>query len=190
MSSGRVNALAITTRQGHVVYERFYDHFSEGEKAEIRVAFDQVAGPSSAAAAAVVVEDAEIVGRYRNGRIVCIPSGDLLFFALGTGEYTELALSAVLAAIIAAYKEVFRGASLTDALLFSNYAVVVLVVDEVCREGLVGLTDRLSIQKAIAMRLPYEPPAPEKSKSSFSRMLSSKSQSVQQQAQQPQQASG
>jgi hypothetical protein len=40
------------------------------------------------------------------------------------------------------------------------------------------------------MRLPYEPPAPEKSKSSFSRMLSSKSQSVQQQAQQPQQASG
>ncbi|KAI3436211.1 hypothetical protein D9Q98_002265 [Chlorella vulgaris] len=189
MSSGRVNALAITTRQGHVVYERFYDQFSEGEKAEIRSAFDQVAGPSSAAAAAAV-EDAEIVGRYRNGRIVCIPSGDLLFFALGTGDYTELALSAVLAAIIAAYKEVFRGASLTDALLFSNYAIVVLVVDEVCREGLLGLTDRLSIQKAIAMRLPYEPPAPEKSKSSFSRMLSSKSQSVQQQAQQPQQASG
>lgn len=57
-------------------------------------------------------------------------------------------------------------------------------------QGLLGLTDRLSIQKAIAMRLPYEPPAPEKSKSSFSRMLSSKSQSVQQQAQQPQQASG
>lgn len=44
------------------------------------------------------------------------------------------AVSAVLAAIIAAYKEVFRGASLTDALLFSNYAIVVLVVDEVCRE--------------------------------------------------------
>jgi hypothetical protein len=27
----------------------------------------------------------------RNGRIVGIPSGDLLFFALGTGEYSELA---------------------------------------------------------------------------------------------------
>ena len=27
----------------------------------------------------------------RNGRIVCIPSGELLFYALGTGEYNELA---------------------------------------------------------------------------------------------------
>jgi hypothetical protein len=57
-------APALPRLQGHVVYERFYDQFSEGEKAEIRSAFDQVAGPSSAAAPAAV-EDAEIVGRYR-----------------------------------------------------------------------------------------------------------------------------
>jgi hypothetical protein len=37
----------------------------------------------------------------------------------------------------------------------------------------VELTDKLSIQKAIAMRLPYEPPAPEKPGKgvSFTRML-------------------
>ncbi|EFN53185.1 hypothetical protein CHLNCDRAFT_137003 [Chlorella variabilis] len=175
MSCGRINALAITTRQGQVVYERFYDQFSEGEKAEIRGAFDGVAGPSSAAAAArSTADDVELVGRFRNGRIVCIPSGELLLFALGTGEYNELALAEVLRTIIAVYREVFKAAALTDALLFSNYALAALVVDEVCREGLVELTDRLSIQKAIAMRLPYEPPAEKSGKSTFSRLRSSK----------------
>ena len=49
-----------------MVYERFYDQFSEGEKAEIRGAFDGVAGPSSAAAAArSTADDVELVGRFR-----------------------------------------------------------------------------------------------------------------------------
>ena len=120
-----------------------------------------------------------------------IPSGDLLFFALGTGEYSELAcewcgcgrhgglahssapplaaastaaaphapvcrhrlaplpthlpprptplllppvVAEVLRAIIAAYRELFKAASLTDGVLLSNYALAVLVVDEVCKE--------------------------------------------------------
>lgn len=136
-------ALAVATRQGHVVYERFYEAFSEAEKAEVRGAFDQVAGPSSGSAAPA--EEEELVGRYRwvpqgssageaegahawahaaehfapgrktasvlcqlrtlralplhaaagfasrNGRIVAIPAGELVFYALGTGEYSELA---------------------------------------------------------------------------------------------------
>lgn len=37
MSSGRVHALAVATRPaGQVVYERFYDAFSEAEKGEVR----------------------------------------------------------------------------------------------------------------------------------------------------------
>lgn len=171
MSSGRVAALAVATRQGHVVYERFYEAFSEAEKAEVRGAFDQVAGPSSGSA--TPAEEEELVGRYRNGRIVAIPAGELVFYALGTGEYSELALSEVLRVIISTYREIFKAPSLTDAVLFSNYAVTALVVDEVVREGIVELTDRLSIQKAIAMRLPYEPPV-EKSKGSLSNLLSKK----------------
>jgi hypothetical protein len=46
-----------------VVYERFYDNFSGGEKAEIRGAFDQVAGPSSSSAAPA--DDEELVGRFK-----------------------------------------------------------------------------------------------------------------------------
>ena len=64
MASGRVNALLIATRQRQVVYERFYDNFSEGEKAEIRGAFDQVAGPSSSSSAAAADDD-ELVGRFK-----------------------------------------------------------------------------------------------------------------------------
>ena len=37
MSSGRVHTLAVATRPGgQVVYERFYDAFSEAEKGEVR----------------------------------------------------------------------------------------------------------------------------------------------------------
>lgn len=37
MSSGRVQTLAVATRPGgQVVYERFYDSFSEAEKGEVR----------------------------------------------------------------------------------------------------------------------------------------------------------
>lgn len=55
MSSGRVYALLIATPTRHVVFERFYDTFTEPEKAEIRGAFDQLADTRSA----------EAVGRYK-----------------------------------------------------------------------------------------------------------------------------
>ena len=52
-------------------------------------------------------------------------------------------MAEVLRAIIGAYKDLFKvqqqqggsgGGGLSDALLFSNYGLVALVVDEVCRE--------------------------------------------------------
>lgn len=65
-------ALAVATRQGHVVYERFYEAFSEAEKAEVRGAFDQVAGPSSGSSSAA--EEEELVGRFR--WVLQGPAGD------------------------------------------------------------------------------------------------------------------
>jgi hypothetical protein len=70
------------TLQGQVVYERFYEQFSEGEKGEIRGAFDAVAGPSSAAASAGAVQDGmELVGRFR--RAYCHLQGSC--YACGMG---------------------------------------------------------------------------------------------------------
>lgn len=43
-------------------------------------------------------------------------------------------MAEVLRVIIGVYRELFRATSLTDAVLFSNYALTALVVDEVCRE--------------------------------------------------------
>lgn len=40
----------------------------------------------------------------------------------------------VLRAIIGTYRELFKAPALTEAGLFSNYALTALVVDEVCRE--------------------------------------------------------
>lgn len=44
------------------------------------------------------------------------------------------AVAEVLRAIIAAYRELFKAATLTDGVLLSNYAMAVLVVNEVCKE--------------------------------------------------------
>ena len=57
MASGRVYALLIASNARQVVFERFYDNFSEPEKAEIRSAFDQVASEGRGAV--------EAVGRYK-----------------------------------------------------------------------------------------------------------------------------
>lgn len=63
MSFDRVAAVVIATRaEGNVVYERFYEDFSETEKGEIREAMHQASayvGPGS---------DAEALGQWRCGR--------------------------------------------------------------------------------------------------------------------------
>lgn len=38
---GRIHAFAVTNRNGNVLYERFYDHLSEIQKAEMRTAMGQ-----------------------------------------------------------------------------------------------------------------------------------------------------
>jgi hypothetical protein len=94
---------------------------------------------------------------YRNGKIVMITSGELYFFALGTGEYNELVLTELLRCIIASYKDIFKTSStnvLTEDVLFQNYAATVMIVGEVLKEGLAELTDRGSIARSLIMKLP------------------------------------
>lgn len=124
-----------------------------------------------------------------------IPSGELLFFALGTGEYNELAcmsllnssqskiflflicsspgyyvVAEVVRAIIGTYKDMFKG-SLTDTLLLQNYAATVLVVGEVLKEGLVEHIDKASIQRALLLKLPTVETADQKQKGLFGGLM-------------------
>jgi hypothetical protein len=117
--------------------------------------------------------------RFRNGYILAIPSGELLFCSLGTGEYNPLArecdpwqhlpsssactspptcvaclaVAVVLNTLVDVLKELTKGQALTDVLLFQNYAQTVLVIDELCKEGLVELVDTGSIIKAMALKV-------------------------------------
>lgn len=84
-SSGRVACLILATRSGLVIYERFYERLAEAEKAELRAACDEITPPEGAA------PGQELVGRFRGGRLVGVASGEVVLYALGTGEYTELA---------------------------------------------------------------------------------------------------
>lgn len=90
----------------------------------------------------------------RNGRIVAIPFGELIFFGLGTGEYHELALCAVLHAIIAAYSDLHKGQVFTDDLFFQNWAQTIFVIEEVCKEGYVEHIDQEGLKKALAFKIP------------------------------------
>ena len=60
------------------------------------------------------------------------------------------AVSEVLRAIISTYREVFKAPNLTDAVLFSNYAVAALVVDEVVREVRCAQPQRSAAQRNTA----------------------------------------
>ena len=53
-----IHALLVTTRTGHVIYERFYSVLAEPEKAELRVACDAT-GIRTAA------DGQECVGRWK-----------------------------------------------------------------------------------------------------------------------------
>jgi hypothetical protein len=63
MDTGRIQAVVIATAAGNVVYERFYDAFSEVEKADVRGSFHE----ASSALLNKAQEEAEYVARYRCG---------------------------------------------------------------------------------------------------------------------------
>ena len=61
MDTGRIQAVLIATTSGDVVYERFYERYSEQEKAELRAALYQAAEPSVSDAA----DGSEFASRYK-----------------------------------------------------------------------------------------------------------------------------
>ena len=66
---------------------------------------------------------------------VCCPSSPARLHACRPAPpLPPTAVAEVLRAIIAAYRDLFKAASLTDGVLLANYALAVLVVDEVCKE--------------------------------------------------------
>lgn len=85
------------------------------------------------------------------------------------------AVGIVLRAIIDTLKELTRAPTLTDALLFQNYAQTILVLDEVCKEGIVEHLDKASILKAMALKLPaYGPDVVDRSISGIKSIMSQK----------------
>ena len=46
MDSGRIQAIIIAASSGNVIYERFYDSFSEQDKAELRASLSESAEQS------------------------------------------------------------------------------------------------------------------------------------------------
>lgn len=59
MDLGRVHCFLVSTRQGEVVYERFYDRLNEVEKAEVRAAFH------TASTNVTLTIDDDFVGAYK-----------------------------------------------------------------------------------------------------------------------------
>jgi hypothetical protein len=62
---GRIQCILLSTLDGYVIYERFYDQFNDIQKAEIRTSFDEAVGSHD------VVHGLEVVGRFKYGVILC-----------------------------------------------------------------------------------------------------------------------
>jgi hypothetical protein len=162
---GRVHALIIATRaEGAVLYERYYDRYSELDKAEIRAAFQQAAEATGAAAGAAgagggAADGRDACGAFRGACFVLIPASDLCFFALGSGEYDEMALSGLLRVLMVAIADA-AGRPASSAVFLArggaSAARAALAVDEVLNEGLVDAVDRDAVRKGAKGKAPWE----------------------------------
>jgi hypothetical protein len=63
-----------------------------------------------------------------------VPVTDLVFFAMGSGEYDEPALADVLDTVIASVRDAL-GRPATEALLTDKFARFAVLVDEIINEG-------------------------------------------------------
>ena len=115
MDTGRIHAVILATASGNVVYERFFERYSEQDKAELRAVLAEAAEASTSGAP----DGAEFATRYRQAWLACMlytcegcfseqnhhkfcqcqcrdtavafrKEGDLVYFAVGSGEYDEL----------------------------------------------------------------------------------------------------
>ncbi|KAG2448120.1 hypothetical protein HYH02_006705 [Chlamydomonas schloesseri] len=150
MDVGRLHCFVVATKGGDVLYERFFDRFTELEKAEIRAAF-------SAASSNVRLQydDQDFIAPYKTARFAFIPSVDTVFYLMGSGEYDELGLVEILRVIISVLKDVL-GKAPSSALLLDKYARLCLLVDEVINEGLLEAVDKEAIKKGIKGKAPWE----------------------------------
>lgn len=125
---GRVQCILLSTIDGYVVYERFYDVFNDIQKAEIRTSFDDALGSNT------VRKGLELTGRFKNGRVVGLCADDIIAFSLGTGNCDELVLLDLLEHLITVLKDVTKSNVLNDMVLFDHYTLVAHVVDEMCKD--------------------------------------------------------
>eukprot|EP00878_Enallax_costatus_P009152 GHUV01009566.1.p1 GENE.GHUV01009566.1~~GHUV01009566.1.p1 ORF type:complete len:152 (+),score=21.14 GHUV01009566.1:634-1089(+) len=138
---GRIHCIVVATKAGEVVYERYYDRYTELDKAEIRAAFQQATDNVSLAN-----DNQDFVGAFREGCFVFIPTMDLVFCALGSGEYDEMALSNVLRVIMIAIADTVNKPP-TESVMFEKYARIASVIDEVVNEGMLESVDKAHIRK-------------------------------------------
>ncbi|EFJ49513.1 hypothetical protein VOLCADRAFT_104299 [Volvox carteri f. nagariensis] len=151
MDVGRIHCFLVATRGGDVIYERFFDRFTELEKAEIRAAF-------SAASSNVRMppdQEQDFIAPYKLTRFAFVPVADTVFYLLGSGEYDEVGLVEVLRVIIQVLKDVL-GKAPSSGLLLEKYAKLALVVDEVINEGLLEAVDKEAIKKGIKGKAAWE----------------------------------
>ncbi|DBA87000.1 TPA: hypothetical protein ACH3X2_000380 [Trebouxia sp. C0005] len=150
MDCGRIQCFLIATTTGSVVYERFYLRFTDVEKADIRAAFQRASEFLITGAS----DESEFADRYKAGSIALRLEGDIVFYALGTGEYDELNLAETIRAISLGLRDTLKKP--TEAALFDNYGRLCMVVDEVINEGILEAVDRDAIQRGMKMKLAGE----------------------------------
>jgi hypothetical protein len=99
MAAGRVLCVTVTSATGHVIIERFYEALPERAQMEWRARLHEASEASIAVGgrAALGEQEADRVSeacgtaRHGDDNVVWVRVGDVCFFAVGDGEYDELA---------------------------------------------------------------------------------------------------
>ncbi|CAL5229723.1 g13100 [Coccomyxa viridis] len=141
---GRIQCVLIATTGSNIVYERFYERFTDIEKADIRHSFQQTQSQ-------LTQSTTECIGRCRAAATVAYAKGDLVYHAAGTGEYDELALAVILRFLVSGLHDALRKAP-SEAVLLDNYARVCVIISEIINEGVLEIADRATLLKALKIK--------------------------------------
>ncbi|EIE21523.1 hypothetical protein COCSUDRAFT_66930 [Coccomyxa subellipsoidea C-169] len=93
----------------------------------------------------------ESCGRIQSGAHVARAEGELVYHALGTGEYDELTLAETLRFIGTAFHDVLRKTP-SEAVLLDNYTRVCIILSEIINEGILEITDRATLLRALKIK--------------------------------------
>jgi len=161
--SGRVLCVTVASASGHVIVERFYERLPETTQMQWRRRLHEASSGSLGHGGASTLSGndfarvEEVCGVSHQGEdcMVWCGVGDIRFYAVGSGQYDELALAEVLQTLATAIAAMTKK-RFDEPHVFEHFGMICLALDDVVVDGHVESISWDQIRRTAKMKLAAE----------------------------------